>query len=478
MSESSGDIGEAEEEKVPEESSKELHKLNQFRVYKRRWFVLGTVCLLSCSNAMIWIGFAPVANLTASYFNLSLDTVNLFSLVYVIITIPFGFGASWLLDTLGLKSAIILCSWLNMTGSLIRCLSIISFLSNSHIAPIYIFVGQCICAVAQPLVLFVPAKLAAVWFPDHQRATANMIASMSNPLGVLIANMLSPAIVRVDSDLPHLIGLYSIPAVVACTLATAGIWSKAPPTPPSASALSSTSESFFSGIKLLLKNKAYLILMVCFGAGVGIFTAFAIFLEQILCFNGYSNFFSGLCGALFILFGIIGGLVCGLYVDKTKQFTEVVKICFCLASLMSIAFALASNFRDQAVLLAVVCSLFGFFGFSIYAISMELAVECSYPVGEGSSTGLAFISGQVLSLIFMVLLQATTKSYANSPLSSCGTSQTEIYNWSTSTLILAGLSTFASSAFVLLFHTDYKRLRAEANPPIREERIPDIYAGT
>lgn len=51
-----------------------------------------------------------------------------------------------------------------------------------------------------------------------------------------------------------------------------------------------------------------------------------------------------------------------------------------------------SRFRNHAVMLAITSSLFGFFGFAIYPIAMELAVECSYPVGEGTSTGLIFVA--------------------------------------------------------------------------------------
>ncbi|PIO30721.1 hypothetical protein AB205_0164410, partial [Aquarana catesbeiana] len=287
---------------------------------------------------------------------------------------------------------VILSSWLNMLGSIIRCLSVASFVNNRQSPLIYLFFGQSLCAVAQPLVLFVPAKLAAVWFPEHQRATANMIASMSNPFGIFLANVLSPVIASKVQYVPVVIGVYGIPAVFACILATAGISNRAPPTPPSASAMHSTSEPFFAGLKQLLKNKAYIILMICFGAGLGIFTAFNSFLEQILCFRGYPNYISGLCGALFILAGAIGALVFGLYVDRTKKFTEVVKICFALTALSLTAFAVISNLRNQPVLLAIISFCLGFFCFGQYPIAMELAVECSYPVGEGSSTGLAFIS--------------------------------------------------------------------------------------
>ncbi|KAG8454940.1 hypothetical protein GDO86_001238 [Hymenochirus boettgeri] len=370
-----------------------LRKMSDTRTYRRRWFVLGVVSLLSCSNAMIWITFAPVADMTANFFICSLDVVNYLSLVYLIVSIPVGFGATWLIDTLGLKISIILSSYMNMIGGILRCASAASIINSSFSGIYYVFAGQILCAAAQPLVLFLPAKLAAVWFPENQRATANMIASLSNPLGILLGNILSPIIVSREEYIPCLLGIYAVPAVVACILATAGVCEKAPPIPPSTSAINSSSEPFFSGLKQLMSNKAYVVLMLCFGAGLGIFTAFSSFLEQILCFKGYSNFFSGVCGALFIFFGFIGALICGLYVDRTKKFTEVVKTCLALTALTSIAFALVINFRGQKVLVAIVCAVFGLFGFAVYPIAMELAVECSYPIGEGASTGLAFISG-------------------------------------------------------------------------------------
>lgn len=50
--------------------------------------------------------------------------------------------------------------------------------------------------------------------------------------------------------------------------------------------------------------------------------------------------FAGLCGALFIVFGVLGALALGLYVDRTKHFTGAIKIGLCLTSLVCVAFAL------------------------------------------------------------------------------------------------------------------------------------------
>ncbi|XP_055647379.1 solute carrier family 49 member A3 isoform X3 [Falco biarmicus] len=349
-----------------------------FKTYRRRWLLLAAVCLLNCSNAMLWLTFAPVADKTAAYFHISLEMVNWLSVVYLLISIPFGLVATWVLDSMGLRCAVILSAWLNMVGSIIRMFSVLKFFSLGPQSYWYLFIGQCLCALAQPLIIFSPTKLAALWFPDHQRATANMIASMSNPLGILIANVLSPALVPEGKHIPLMLGVYAVPAVTACTLATVGIHEKVPPTPPSASATNSTSQPFLTGLKMLLKNKPYIILAVCFGGGIGMFTCFSALLEQILCEKGYSN---------------------------------------------------ASQFRHQAVTLAITSSLFGFFGFAIYPIAMELAVECSYPVGEGTSTGLIFVASQIEGVILMILLQALTVRVADDPSSTCALDQDGARDW-------------------------------------------------
>ncbi|XP_025893860.1 solute carrier family 49 member A3 [Nothoprocta perdicaria] len=434
-----------------------------FRTYRRRWFLLAVVCLLNCSNAMLWLTFAPVADRTASYFHISLETVNWLSLVYLLISIPFGLVATWVLDSVGLRWSVTLSAWLNMTGSIIRMFSVLKFLSLGSRSYWYLFVGQCLCALAQPLVIFSPTKLAALWFPDNQRATANMFASMSNPLGILIANVLSPAVVPEGKHIPLMLGVYAIPAVTACVLATVGIHSNAPPTPPSASATNSTSQPFLTGLKMLLKNKSYLILAVCFGGGIGVFTCFSALLEQILCEKGYSNVFAGLNGALFTMCGLLGAFLLGLYVDRTRRFIESTKICFCLSALASIVFAVASRFRHQAITLAVASSLFGFFGFAIYPIAMELAVECSYPVGEGTSTGLIFVVSQVQGVILMILLQALTMRVSEDSSSACDLSHDGALDWTIPTLLLAGVCSAMACFYVTFFNTDYKRLHAEIN---------------
>ncbi|KAI4819739.1 hypothetical protein KUCAC02_004975 [Chaenocephalus aceratus] len=452
---------------IPGLPNTELKKLLSFKVYKRRWFVLLVLCLLNCSNATLWLSFAPVADQSARYLQVGLEQVNWLSIIYMIVAIPLSFATSWMLDVLGLRITLILGAWLNMFGALVRFLGTGIDTDPAARFPLVMF-GQTLAAIAQPLVIFTPAKMAALWFPDNQRATANTIASMANPLGMLLASILSPWMTQTTGDIPDLLLAYAVPACIICFLATVGLRSSSPPTPPSASAESSGSEPFVQGIKLLLENRAYLVLMLCFGSGIAAFTCFSTLLEQILCVQGYSNEFAGLCGALFIVFGIVGAGALGLIVDKTKKFIEATKINLSLSAVACIAFSVVSLMPQQKVAVAVVCSLFGFFGFSIYPVVMELAVECTYPVGEATSSGLIFVSGQVQSFLYIVLLQALSKRLADSPLSTCGDA---VLSWKVPMLVLGGLTCVFSCVFVLFFNTRYRRLEAEEQATYRTNTI-------
>nr|XP_036847227.1 solute carrier family 49 member A3 isoform X1 [Manis javanica] len=433
--------------------------------------VFTTSALKPAQSHLLWLSFAPVADTTARRFLLSTEQINWLSVVYLVVSIPSGVAAIWFLDSIGLRWATVLCAWLNFAGSVLRSVPCMLVKVQDPFA--FLMSGQSLCALAQTLVIFSPAKLAALWFPEHQRATANMIGTMSNPLGILVANLLSPALVKKEEDISMMLGIYIIPAGLACLLATACLWESVPPTPPSAGAAHSTSEKFLDGLKLLARNKAYVTLAVGFGGGIGVFTSFSALLEQVLCVKGYSNEFAGLCGALFIVFGILGALVLGLYVDQTKRFTEALKIGLCLTSMACAAFAVVSQLQDQKLALAATCSLLGLFGFSVAPVAMELAVECSFPVGEGAAAGLVFVLGQAAGMLIVVLLTALPVRRAQPSVSTCHDGQDPL-DWKVSVLLMAGLCTFFSCFLVLFFRTPYRRLQAEASgsPSIQEDESP------
>uniref|UniRef100_A0A8C2HWQ3 Solute carrier family 49 member 3 n=1 Tax=Cyprinus carpio TaxID=7962 RepID=A0A8C2HWQ3_CYPCA len=408
----------------------------EFRVYKTRLFILFVLCLLNCSN--VWLTFAPVADQTAQYLRVSLNLVNWLSLVYVVVAIFFSLITTWVLDSLGLRFSLIMGSWLNMLGAILRVIGMLSCIPERAMFPM-VMGGQTLCAFAQPLVIFAPTKLAALWFPDHQRATANMMASMAYCRMVIFFSFNLG-----KKRILFLLLIYAIPATVACFLATVGIRERVPPTPPSASMVTPSSEFFLHEVKLLLTNKAYMVLQVCFGSGIGVFTCFSTLLDQDNCVSTCLMWqdFAGLCCAVAIVFGVLGAFLLGLYVDKTKKFTEVTKINMCLTSLGCSVFAVVSRVNDFTVYVhGLDCSG--------TPVAMELGVECS-------------VTGQIQAALYLLLLQALAKPMAESPLSVCATGTDANLSWTVPVLVMAGLCTLGTCCFVGFFHTDYRRLSAEA----------------
>ena len=98
----------------------------------------------------------------------------------------------------------VLGGWCNLIGLIVRYLSTLPAVPDSGRFAV-VMTGQGLAAFAQPFLLFAPTKLAATWFPEQQRAIANTLGSMSNPLGILCSFLLSAGLVEGPEDIPLMV---------------------------------------------------------------------------------------------------------------------------------------------------------------------------------------------------------------------------------------------------------------------------------
>lgn len=159
------------------------------RVYKLRWFILVCICFAQISNSINWICYSSIADFTGQFYTVGYELVNWLSLSYLVITVPTGLFSVWLADNFGIRTSINLGVWLNMSGSLVRALSSLDSANGTPLIPQnlkygFLLGGQCLCALAQPFIMFVTTKFANTWFADDQRALANTLALGSNTLGI------------------------------------------------------------------------------------------------------------------------------------------------------------------------------------------------------------------------------------------------------------------------------------------------------
>ena len=84
----------------------------------------------------------------------------------------------------------------------------------------------------------------------------------------------------------------------------------------------------------------------------------------------------------------------------------MMKILLPSATLAVVWFSVASHKSDNMASIAVALAVFGACGFAIIPVCMELGVESSYPVPEGTSAGFLWLSGQVFGIVFIVVMDA------------------------------------------------------------------------
>jgi FLVCR family feline leukemia virus subgroup C receptor-related protein len=68
------------------------------REYRKRWFMLAMFVLCTCSNAMHWVQYSIISNITTRYYGVSSTAINWTAVVFEACYIPLVFPVSWVLD--------------------------------------------------------------------------------------------------------------------------------------------------------------------------------------------------------------------------------------------------------------------------------------------------------------------------------------------------------------------------------------------
>nr|XP_039250485.1 solute carrier family 49 member A3-like [Styela clava] len=454
----------------------------RFRVYKKRWFVMINLSLLNFSIATIWLGFSPVAYKASVYYNTSVSTINWLSMSTLVVSIIFGFVWSYVMNRIGLRACMLTSAWMAFIGAGLRICSTIETIPD-EVRLALLFIGQVISGIVQPLAIYSAPKLAAIWFPSNQRSIATTASGMANPVGVVLTGIVSPLFVDQDGfiHMRYMLIAYSCMPLLCVVMTTIIMTSDGPPSPPSYGGTVTTSENFFAGVKEILQNRAYVILMIGVGSAIGLYSSFATLVEQVLCPWGYTDTIAGVCGSVMTLAGLVGAIIMSLIVDRTKRFSESLKFMFISAAVATIVFTVTHKMY-MGYLIVLEMGMLGFLSFGISPIGMETAAECTFPVGVSIGIAMLQISGQTLSILLILLLQSLGRPMTPEELihhgskchsssftyfNSSGTALPKVfpevitYDLTVSTYVMSGIMTFVALSFLIFFHPTYKRMDAE-----------------
>ncbi|PBC31673.1 MFS-type transporter [Apis cerana cerana] len=363
----------------------------------------------SASNSMQWIQYSIIANIVTIYYNVSTFSVDMTSMIYMITYIPFIFPASYLLDRFGLRFAVLTGAIGTMTGSWIKVFSV------SPDRFWVTFIGQTFVAVSQTFILSVPARLAAVWFDLNQVSSACSIGVFGNQLGIAIGFLFPPMLVQNNEDISQIgRGLHAMFYIVAAftTIILVLIllfFKSKPPLPPNQAQAqiqreNETPKRFFISMKKLITNVGYLLLLFSYGINVGVFYAISTLLNQIILqyFPNHEKD-AGRIGLTIICAGMLGSVVCGIVLDKTRKFKETTSGVYLFSFLGIIIFTFTLMSTNQIFTIYIIAGTLGFFMTGYLPVGFEFAAELTYPEPEGTSAGLLNAMCQVFGIIFTTI---------------------------------------------------------------------------
>jgi cyanate permease len=359
----------------------------EFKVYRYRWLVLAVFMAVVLVNQLAWITFAPITGTAAAYYGVSDLSIGLlsmsFMLVYILVSIP----ASWLIDTYGFRLGVGIGAALTGVFGLLRGLGGQNYT--------LVLISQIGIAVGQPFILNALTKVAARWFPLRERATATGLGTLAMYIGIMAGMVLTPILV-LRSDIADMLIAYGIAALLAGVLFF--IFSREhPPTPANPPGQEERS-LVFDGLKSMLRMRNFIILMVIFFFGLGVFNSVTTWIEDILRPRGFSILQAGVVGGLMVFGGILGAVIMPLLSDHYRRRVPFIVLALIASTLGLVGITFAVSYP----LLLLSAFGMGFFLLSAGPIGFQYGAEITYPAPEGTSNGLLLLMGQVSGVLFIL----------------------------------------------------------------------------
>ena len=361
-------------------------KQSTFTVYGYRWVVLLAFMLTAAFNQLLWITYAPITGSAAAYYGVTDLSIGLLSMSFMIAYLFVSIPASWVIDTYGFRVAVGIGAGLTGVFGLMRGLAAANYT--------LVLCAQIGIAVGQPFILNAVTKVAARWFPLQERATASGFGSLGIYLGILAGMALTPYL-TLWAGVASMLLAYGVGAMVAGVIFLA-VARESPPSPPGPAGQEERA-LMFDGLRQALHNKNFLLLMLIFFIGLGIFNSVTTWIEDILRPRGFSITQAGMAGGLMIVGGVIGALTLPALSDRYRR-----RVPFIILALVGAIPGLAGiTFATSTLLLLCSAFLLGFFLLSSGPIGFQYGAEIARPTPEGTSNGLLLLMGQVSGIAFI-----------------------------------------------------------------------------
>jgi MFS family permease len=348
-----------------------------------RWVILAIFMFIVSMNQLMWITFAPVTGLAASFYHVSDLSIGLLSMAFMVVYILVSIPASAIIDIYGIRISVGIGAVLTGIFGLMRGIMGSDFT--------WVMIAQIGIAIGQPFLLNAMTTIAARWFPIRERATASGLGSLAMYFGIILGMALTPYLV-IHSGMRGMLVSYGIVAGIAAVVFLALVKER-PPAPVG----NEERSLVFDGLKSMLHRKNYILLLIIFFFGLGVFNAVATWIEDIVRPRGFSATQAGMAGGLMIFGGLAGAALLSWLSDRYRRRVPFILLALAISCLGLVGITFATNY----IFLLISAFIMGFFLLSAGPIGFQYGAEIAYPAPEGTSNGLLLLMGQISGIGFI-----------------------------------------------------------------------------
>ena len=372
-------------------------RADQPTLYGYRWVVLLVYSLITLVLQLQWLTFAPIARQAQAAYGATPFQIDLLSLIFMLVFVVMCLPASHIIDKYGIRVGV------GVGAALTGIFGVLKGVGAESYA--LVVTAQVGLAVAQPLVINAVTKVAAHWFPIHERATAVGLATLAQFLGIIIVMILTPMLVTTDSaghvDLQGMLLVYAILSAVAAVLLIT-LLRERPPTPPG---VESGDERLLSwrAIGHMLKQRNMLLITALFFIGLGVFNALSTCIDQLCAVKGLGEDETGMVGGVMLIGGVVGAAILPVLSDRLRKRRPFLILAMLLTTPALVGLTLAVGY----VPLLIAATVLGLFLLGGGApVGFQYAAEVSYPAAESVSQGVILLVGQISGILFIVAINA------------------------------------------------------------------------
>ncbi len=369
-----------------------------------RFVILALFMLITLAIEIQWLTHAAVVRPAELFYHGQFDpasflNIDFLAMVYMVVFLIMSFPASYIIDTYGVKVGLFTGSILLGVFSILKAIFAQSFTG--------VVIAQVGLAIAQPFILNAVTAVTARWFPLSERGMAAGLLALAQYIGIIIAMLVTPAIVGSNPDLANygtgfekMLWIYGIVSLVASLLFLIFMKER----PKNVPQPKEERYPFFQGIRHIVLKRDMIIMLFLFLIGLGIFNAISSMTDSIAAHVGVKDS-DGLIGGIMLIGGIIGAIILPTLSDRFRK--RKLFMVICIVGLVPAVFGMAfpdtlSSDPDTIYLITLISSfVLGFFVMSAGPIGFQYAAEVSYPARESSSQGILLWVGQLTGMLFV-----------------------------------------------------------------------------